>query len=79
MSYRVALRYGIIGATAGCVGSALMNYFVIPLPVNIQINAINHGISGLISGFIGAFPSVLLYMKSQKKIVEEVSNTSMAE
>jgi hypothetical protein len=67
MSLKEPLKAGIAGAVLGFVISSLANYFIIPIPVDTPGHAINNGISGAFSGFMGGFPGVWLYMFLQRK------------
>jgi hypothetical protein len=48
-----AIKSGVIGDLMGFVMSALVNFYLLPLPSTLAHNAIGNGMSGLISGFMG--------------------------
>ncbi|MEM9982941.1 MAG: hypothetical protein AAF734_10630 [Bacteroidota bacterium] len=64
MKNNAALKAGITGALAGMLFSALLNYFVIPIPETTFINAVGNGMSGLISGFMGGFMALKAFQKN---------------
>ncbi|MER5274149.1 hypothetical protein ABT025_00085 [Streptomyces sp. NPDC002809] len=51
---------GAIGGLVGAVMSAGVNYAVIGLPDSESLNAVNHAISGLLSGFFAGFVGLLI-------------------
>ncbi len=44
----------------GFIMSALVNFYLVPMPSTLAHNAIGNGMSGLISGFMGGFMGVLI-------------------
>ncbi|MEU6371566.1 hypothetical protein [Streptomyces sp. NPDC046909] len=56
---RIALRPGLVGGAVGAVLSGLINYLLVGEPSSAVGNAINHSVSGLISGFTAAFFGLL--------------------
>ena len=53
-----ALNAGLIGGIGGLIFSMIINYFVIPMPESLIVNALGNGISGLISGFMGGYLAI---------------------
>ena len=49
------IKQALIAGVFGLVMSFAMNYFLVPVPENELANALGNGISGLISGFFGAY------------------------
>lgn len=64
---KIALIYGLIGATLGCCFSFLVNYYLVPMPSTIFGNALGNGISGVMSGFMGGFFGVRAYIRKMDK------------
>lgn len=60
---RVSLVSGAIGAVFGSVISAAVNYLVIGVPDSASVNALNHGISGLFSGFAAGFIGLMVHLR----------------
>ncbi len=58
---------GVVGGGMGFIISAVANYYIIPIPGDMAGHAINNGMSGLFSGFMGGFPGVLVYMIQEKR------------
>lgn len=56
-----AVKSGLMGGLASGVISGLLNYLVIPFPQNPLDNAVGHGISGLLCGFISAAAAILIH------------------
>ncbi|MFJ2090333.1 hypothetical protein ACIOEW_13815 [Streptomyces sp. NPDC087901] len=54
---------GVIGGLVGAVMSAGVNYAVIGLPDSESLNAVNHAISGLLSGFFAGFVGLLIHSR----------------
>jgi len=48
-----AIKGGVMGALMGFIMSALVNFYLVPIPSTLAYNAIGNGMSGLISGFRG--------------------------
>lgn len=59
------IKSGAMGAFMGLVMSALITFYLVPMPLTPVQNAIGNGISGLISGFMGGFMGV--YMDSRRR------------
>ena len=53
-----ALKAGLMGGIGGLFFSMAINYFILPIPETLFINALGNGISGLISGFMGGFLAI---------------------
>ncbi len=51
---RAAVTTGLIGGIMGLPISFALNYFLVPMPETVLANALGNGISGLMSGFMGA-------------------------
>ncbi|MEU3252487.1 hypothetical protein [Streptomyces sp. NPDC006997] len=49
---RPALMGGAIAGSAGAVTSALADYAVAGMPADATVNALNHGVSGLVASFL---------------------------
>lgn len=49
------LKAALISGAVGLTVSFLLNYFVIPVPETELANAFGNGMSGMISGFAGAY------------------------
>ncbi|MFD6280705.1 hypothetical protein ACFWFI_34835 [Streptomyces sp. NPDC060209] len=60
---RVSLLSGLIGALFGSVISAAVNYLVVGVPDSASVNALNHGISGLFSGFAAGFIGLMVHLR----------------
>jgi len=60
---RVSLVSGVLGAVFGSVISAAVNYLVIGVPGSAAVNALNHGISGLLSGFAAGFIGLMVHLR----------------
>ena len=57
----------ILGGIICAVISAAINYYLIKMPDSGSVNAINHGVSGLMSGGISAIiATVITYKKLSK-------------
>ena len=66
-----AVKTGLIGGLLSLVISALLNYYVFPMPISVLDNTIGHGIGGFFCGFISAFFGVLVILielKSDEKL-----------
>ena len=48
-----AIKSGVMGALMGFIMSALVNFYLVPMPSTLAHNAIGNGMNGLISGFHG--------------------------
>jgi Trk-type K+ transport system membrane component len=57
----------VLAAVICAVLSAVMNYFVIKMPDSETTNAINHGVSGFISGGISGIAGTLITAKKLMK------------
>ena len=55
-----AIKSGAMGALMGFIMSALVNFYLVPMPSTLAHNAIGNGMSGLVSGFMGGFMGVLI-------------------
>ncbi|KDQ68557.1 hypothetical protein ACFYPK_00090 [Streptomyces halstedii] len=66
---RASVISGIFGGVAGAVMSALVNYLAIGMPDSPGINALNHGVSGLVSGFIAGFIGLLIHIRKTSATV----------
>ena len=62
-----AIKSGVTGALMGFVMSALVNFYLLPLPSTLAHNAIGNGMSGLISGFMGGFMGVLMDSRQRRR------------
>ncbi|MEU0303349.1 hypothetical protein ABZ252_28435 [Streptomyces sp. NPDC006175] len=60
---RLSLVSGVFGAVFGSVISAAVNYLVIGVPDSASVNALNHGISGLFSGFAAGFIGLMVHLR----------------
>ncbi|MGV9245526.1 hypothetical protein [Streptomyces sp. NPDC003710] len=60
---RGALISSAIGGLVGAVMSALANYVLVGMPATTTANAVNHAVSGLISGFLACLFGVLAHHK----------------
>ena len=60
---RVSLLSGLFGAVFGSVISATVNYLVVGVPGSASVNALNHGISGLFSGFAAGFIGLMVHLR----------------
>jgi hypothetical protein len=67
ISFKQPIIAGIVGGVMGFIISATANYYIIPVPGDIAGHAMNNGMSGLFSGFMGGFPGVLVYMIQERK------------
>jgi uncharacterized membrane protein YccC len=61
-----AIKTGAVGALIGFVMSALITFYLVPMPLTPAHNAIGNGISGLISGFMGGFMGI--YIDSRRRL-----------
>ncbi|CAM5477904.1 hypothetical protein [Streptomyces atroolivaceus] len=59
----MSLVSGVLGAAFGSVISAAVNYLVIGMPESASVNALNHGISGLISGFAAGCIGLMVHLR----------------
>ncbi|MET9793784.1 hypothetical protein [Streptomyces canus] len=60
---RAALRVGLTGGVTGAVMGSLVNYAVAGMPGSAAANAINHGTTGLIGGFLSGLLGLLTYLR----------------
>ncbi|WP_326671302.1 MULTISPECIES: hypothetical protein [unclassified Streptomyces] len=60
---RAAAVSGLIGGVMGALMSAAVNYAAIGLPDSESVNAVNHAISGLASGFLAGFIGLLMHIR----------------
>lgn len=65
-----SLKSGLISAAFGFTLSFLVNYFLVPFPETLLVNAFNNGISGFFSGFMGGFMGLFMYLKMNRKVVK---------
>ncbi|MBP7737848.1 MAG: hypothetical protein KA369_17840 [Spirochaetes bacterium] len=56
-------KIACIGGIASFAVSAALNYLIIPMPLSILDNSINHGIGGFFCGFISALVGVLMFAR----------------
>ncbi|MFI2784145.1 hypothetical protein [Streptomyces sp. ALB3] len=63
---RVSLVSGAFGAVFGSLISAAVNYLVIGVPGSASVNALNHGISGLFSGFAAGFIGLMVHLRKSE-------------
>ena len=49
------LKAALMAGLMGLIASFLVNYFIVPVPENELVNAFGNGMSGLMSGFMGAY------------------------
>ncbi|MEU6371638.1 hypothetical protein [Streptomyces sp. NPDC046909] len=68
---RAALMAGIVGGVMGALMSGLLNYFVLGLPDTAAANAVNHAMSGLISGFTAGFFGILTYRRTSARLLPD--------
>lgn len=59
------IKGALISAIFGFTISFALNYWLIPVPETELANAIGTGISGFMSGFIGAFMTSLTQKKAE--------------
>lgn len=64
---RPATVSGLVGGAVGAAMSALVNYTAIGMPSDVGANAVNHATSGLVSGFLGGFISILVHQRKAAK------------
>ena len=57
----------VLGGIICAIISAAINYFLINMPESASVNAINHGVSGLMSGGISAIIATLITYKKLSK------------
>ncbi|MET9793794.1 hypothetical protein [Streptomyces canus] len=69
---RAALRVGLTGGVTGAVMASLVNYAVVGMPGSPTANAINHGTTGLIGGFLSGFFGVLTYLRKASSMTRAV-------
>ena len=61
-----AIKSGAMGALMGFIMSALVTFYLLPMPSTPAHNAIGNGMSGLISGFMGGFMGVLIDSRQRR-------------
>jgi hypothetical protein len=64
---KTAAFIGLIGGLMGAVMSALINFALVGMPSSTTINAMNHAISGLTSGFFGGFIGLLVFLAQRQR------------
>jgi ABC-type multidrug transport system permease subunit len=57
------VKAGLIAASFGAVMSFLFTYFFAPVPDSEFLHGLFNAISGLMSGFFGAFMSLLMHKR----------------
>ncbi|MFF4163651.1 hypothetical protein [Streptomyces sp. NPDC001741] len=67
---RASLVNGLIGAAFGAVISAAVNYLVVGVPGSASVNALNHGISGLLNGFAAGFIGLMVHLRKDTRVPE---------
>ena len=65
--FKKALLNAIPSGIASAVLSFAAAMFLIPFPETAMANAINNGISGLLSGFVGSLVTLIIYIKKSEK------------
>ncbi|MEV7077930.1 hypothetical protein AB0N88_05200 [Streptomyces sp. NPDC093516] len=60
---RTAATAGLFGGVMGASVSALINGTLVGLPSDAVTNTINHGITGLASGFMAGFIGLLVHFR----------------
>ncbi|MEU2675684.1 hypothetical protein ABZ638_02225 [Streptomyces sp. NPDC007107] len=63
---RTSLASGLIGAAFGSVFSAAVNYLLVGVPGSAPANALNHGVSGLFSGFAAGFIGLMVHLRRDR-------------
>jgi hypothetical protein len=69
---RAALRVGLTGGVTGAVMGSLVNYAVAGMPGSAAANAINHGTTGLIGGFLSGLLGLLTYLRKASSMTRAV-------
>jgi Trk-type K+ transport system membrane component len=57
----------VLGAVICAILSAVVNYFLVKMPATETVNAVNHAVSGFISGGISAVAGTLITAKKLLK------------
>lgn len=55
MINKESLKAGLIGGIGGLVVSMAINYYILPMPETVFVNALGNGMSGLMSGLMSGF------------------------
>ena len=65
------LKKALLNSIPSGIASALLSFavamFLVPFPETEVANAINNGISGLLSGFVGSVVTLIVYIKKTEK------------
>jgi hypothetical protein len=65
-----AIIAGLVGGIGGFVFSAMINYFILPMPESLLGSALDNGMSGLISGFMGGYLAIRKKEKNERNTQE---------
>ncbi|AWW25920.1 hypothetical protein Q5O14_08290 [Eubacteriaceae bacterium ES2] len=76
MKVKDILIMGLPGIVMGFIMSFIISYFVIGIPENEIANAINNGISGLVSTFLGVLMTFVVNKQKIAKCFAEVNEKS---
>lgn len=67
----VMLKTAILNAIPSGIASALLSFlaamYLIPFPETVFANAMNNGISGLLSGFVGSIVTLVVFIKKTEQ------------
>ncbi|MFD3653516.1 hypothetical protein [Streptomyces sp. NPDC058620] len=72
-SVREPLISGLIGGAIGAVMSAGINYLLVGMPDSEGVNAVNHAISGLMTGFLAGFAGLLAYQRKAAALARKTA------
>lgn len=78
-SVREPLISGLIGGAIGAVMSAGINYLLVGMPDSEGLNAVNHAISGLMTGFLAGFAGLLAYQRKAAALARKASTEALPE
>jgi hypothetical protein len=62
-----AIKSGARGGLMGFIMSALVSFYLVPMPSTQARNVIGNGMSGLFSGFMGGFIGVLIDSRERRR------------
>jgi hypothetical protein len=71
------LKNAVLAGGFSAVISYLLNYFVLPFPVNRLDNAIGHGIGGGISGFISVCMAMAFFIIHNRSVLSASRKASL--